>query len=381
MFDTVRSLSRSKLAALKTGTSATSTLYAMLLETPHGRFFEQSVGDDDGIRQFAFLAATSTIEAEDLVSPLYASGGTGGASGASTTPLPPEVAELGTGVDCLPSSVNGADLTLRNKLTVLNCLVFSTPHSFWVEQSTRTKETNALKASGRYDWLGYEKWDCTAWLDGPVPSCLKHDVTWASLRKFEGGDESDDPIDSAWNPRNKYLADEKFFADIKRNGCQNPTWNAEEFWCDRPSIEQAFIMQFGVRVINSKDWPYTDYDLEHINSNYGFAEYDIPNVTNVSVSQPSDGAFAVSWTYSPGTVSAATVRQYKLCWEIPSFVLFGSSSRKCKTAGGDALSHILNLLIGSARSFKSIEIWPDNRLAPTFGGLYYPPQEFSIAYE
>ena len=45
MFDVLRTLSPTKLASLQSGTSATSTLYAALLDTPHGRYFEQTVGD------------------------------------------------------------------------------------------------------------------------------------------------------------------------------------------------------------------------------------------------------------------------------------------------------------------------------------------------
>ena len=81
MFDTVESLSGSKLAALKTG----STEYAALLETPHGQQFEANVGADYIIKQFAYLMANEPSDSSD------------GASRASSS------VSL-TGLDCLPYS-------------------------------------------------------------------------------------------------------------------------------------------------------------------------------------------------------------------------------------------------------------------------------------
>ena len=164
MFDTVESLSGSKLAALKTG----STEYAALLEIPHGKDFETSVGDAHIIKRYAFLLASASPNDSSDASD---------ASRASSS--------QSTGLDCLPSS-QGQPTTTQGNLDVLNCLVFDTPHSFWVDQSLKTIDTNALKASGRYDWLGYGDWECSSWLDGPLPTCLKHDVAWGSLRKVRG---------------------------------------------------------------------------------------------------------------------------------------------------------------------------------------------------
>ena len=190
----------------------------------------------------------------------------------------------------------------------------------------------------------------------------------------------DDILDEAWNPRNKYLADERFFTDIKGNGCQNPgpdaTWSG---WCLLPSIAQAFVMQFGVRVVNSKLWPYTQYDLEHIDDNYQFAEYYIPSVDNIRVSKPSDRQFAVSWTYDPGTVRETTVSEYRLCWEKS---VFGIAGKICEKTGGHVTSYTLGisrLSLASIRSFISVEIRPNNRLT-TFGGSTYPLQEFDEEY-
>ena len=361
MFDTVESLSGSKLAALKTG----STEYAALLEIPHGKDFETSVGDAHIIKRYAFLLASASPNDSSDASD---------ASRASSS--------QSTGLDCLPSS-QGQPTTTQGNLDVLNCLVFDTPHSFSVDQSLKTIDTNALKASGRYNWLGYENWDCSRWFDGPLPSCLKHDVSWGSLRKFVGGVE-DDILDEAWNPRNKYLADERFFTDIKANGCQNRTSGIGPWsWCLMPSIGQAFIMQFGVRRINSKNWPYTRYDLEHIDENYWFTEYYIPRVIDVQTSKSSSlttQRFAVNWTYDPGTVQETSIAKYSLCWKT---VIFGITIEDCMTAPGNALSSTLSiskLSIKAVRSFISASVWPNRRLVG-FGGTFYPPQEFDLEYE
>ena len=77
----------------------------------------------------SYLGAT-TFEPGEFTAPLYAPPDDDGATGQSDTTPPEGIPALGTGLDCLPAGVTGADLSLRNKLVVLNCLVFSTPHSF-----------------------------------------------------------------------------------------------------------------------------------------------------------------------------------------------------------------------------------------------------------
>ena len=137
-------------------------------------------------------------------------------------------------MDCLPTGVDGSLMSLRNKLLVLNCIIFTTPHSFWVKGNKKSRDAEQLKAAiddpdGRYNWLKRGDWECTASPDGPKPSCLKHDVAYASLQKFGGYDTvrpltskpNDKELDEAWNPRNKALADALFKADISKYGCQD----------------------------------------------------------------------------------------------------------------------------------------------------------------
>ncbi len=193
MFSMNQSLHISKLAALKT----TKAEYSSLLETPQGNQFETNVGDPDALRQLAYLRA-AVPEPGTLDAPLYESTA-GGTIGSSTGPTTPISLGAGGGLDCLPAGVDGDRLTLANKLKVLNCLVFSTPHGFWVAQSFKTIDNNALKASGRFDWINYGDWRCSApieglkpLLNGPVPSCLNTTLDMAynalpALRQMANG--------------------------------------------------------------------------------------------------------------------------------------------------------------------------------------------------
>ena len=172
MFSRNQSLHRSKLATLKGGNSANALLYAALLETPQGRQFEANVGDSDTLKRLAYLGATVGVPGT-LVEPFYVPTG-------SRIPTMPTVSVVqGPGLDCLPRGVDGARLTLSNKLLVLNCLVFDTPHSFWVKGDASSREAKQLKReidspTGRYAWLKRGDWICSpkhVGPQGPVPSC------------------------------------------------------------------------------------------------------------------------------------------------------------------------------------------------------------------
>ena len=211
MFAAIKSASVSELATLKSNNAA----YAALLNTTYGQAFESDVGNADIIKLYATLA-----------SPPDTGGASGdGASGAAPvnpTPVPTPVPR--EGANCLRAG-ESAPTTAAAKITALNCLVFDTPHSFWVTQSGKTKTGNDLATAGdRYDFLSYGDWTCSVavltQLHRPfLPSCLKHDVAY-SLRDFLGpnilGSAWLDE-DAAWNPRNKYLADLKFSTDILKD--------------------------------------------------------------------------------------------------------------------------------------------------------------------
>ena len=161
MFGKNQDLHRSKLATLKSGSSANASLYAALLGSPRGSQFEANLADSDTLKRLAYLGATVGVPGT-LVEPLYVLPTPG-----RRIPTMPTVSVVqGPGLDCLPRGVDGARLTLRNKLLVLNCLVFDTPHSFWVKGDASSREAKQLKReidspSGRYAWLKRGDWLCS----------------------------------------------------------------------------------------------------------------------------------------------------------------------------------------------------------------------------
>ena len=217
--------------------------------------------------------------------------------------------------------MDGARLTLSNKLLVLNCLVFDTPHSFWVKGNASSREAKQLKReidspTGRYAWLKRGDWLCSRGgltPQGPVPSCLKHDVAYASLQKF-AGDDADAPLankpdgdelDEAWNPRNKALADEKLRADIRRYGCQDQSGTLAAVFCRLGSKENlAGTFHYLINKRNNKGWPIIRADLSDFESNYKFkvcSEPVVPTVSGLTVSK-SGRIITGSWEFKPGCV-------------------------------------------------------------------------------
>ena len=233
VFNTVQTLSRSKLAVLKSG----NTVYAALLETPHGRQFEAKVGAPYIVKQFAYLLANQPQEPS-------------GASGASDAPTPIQRA----GFDCLPYSGRAPD-TLQGKLDVLNCLVFDTPHRFWVNSADELKRRIDYRYRradgvmvGPHNWLGYDQdWECSYFPDVYISSCRKHDLAYGSLGKFDNA-TSISQIGKAWNPRNKALADAKLRTDISEYYCQEKR-SIDQVLCrirQRSRLTIAGFMHWGV---------------------------------------------------------------------------------------------------------------------------------------
>ncbi len=387
MFSTNQSLYNSKLANLKT----TKAEYSSLLETPQGSQFEANVGDPDALRQLAHLGA-AVPEPGTLNAPLYGStaGGTMGASAGPTTPV-----SLGAegGLDCLPTGVDGDRLTLANKLKVLNCLVFSTPHGFWVAQSFKTIDNNALKASGRFDWINYGDWRCSApfeglktLLNGPVPSCLKHDVGYG-LQRLAGIAEDgkwDTELDEAWNPRNKALADLKFRADIMKHGCQNPTEKARNSICRLPKESMAsWIYYPAVAYGNDKGWPVTKDDLSNVDSAYRFVNCTNPKVIAPTAIQLSGWSFRVTWVFEQGTCApTGSVDHYSLCAiglydERQKAIRYSCENRVPGTVNSvDFFSTFPALVeVDELEIQLTVHIVPRNR---EYGSGGYPPQYFRI---
>ena len=86
------------------------------------------MGDPDIIKLVAFLGAY-VADLGLLETPVYRANSD--SELAATTVPSLEARRLRPGMGCLPDGIVGQDLTLNNKLKVLNCLVFATPHDFW----------------------------------------------------------------------------------------------------------------------------------------------------------------------------------------------------------------------------------------------------------
>ena len=245
------------------------------------------MGNTDIIKLYATLASPA------------ASGGARGDGASGAAPVNPTPGTGVGGVGCLNVGQSVEHSPAWRKIEILNCLIFNTPRSFWVTQSTKTVSTNDLASAidMRYRFLGYGDWTCTHAVpnlpEHPFePSCVKHDVAYASLQKFAGEGDSANERDSAWNPRNKYLADIEFHADLQKDVAQ---------WSNLPSsclsfgalttinlylackiyksniglLARAHITYFGVAYGNSKfwaGWPITasDEDKKDARQNYRF---------------------------------------------------------------------------------------------------------------
>ncbi len=385
MFSTNESEARAELARLKAG----NTEYAAWLATPQGLLFESNLADPDELKFVSYLGAT-TFEPGEFTAPLYAPSGDDGVSG-QDGPDEEELPVVGTGLDCLPQTVsNGADLTLTNKLVVLNCLVFSTPHDFWVQGDNGSRDAEQLRRaidspSARFAWLNRGDWVCTNPApEGPVPSCLKHDVAYGSLQKFAGldatADLTSDPdgteLDEAWNPRNKALADAKFKADISKWGCQDPS-NAAKFGICRLSTNgfmAEHVYFWGTARVNDKGWPVTTRDVRHIDGLPRFivcSEPVVPTVSGLTVSQ-SGNAITATWTLEQGCVGTTLADvSFDVTWFSGSHQLptITSNVNTCAATGNEiTCSYIFDLPPAEAVTKVSISVVPLNR---EYGGDNY----------
>ena len=287
--------------------SSSNALYGDYLSSPRGSVLSE------GLASKARLKLTGTVMAA-APSGSSSSSGSDGASGSNggggSVPQ--------TGARCVPST---APSTLQGKLNVLNCLVFKTPHQFWADVTDEDRRT--IDAG---EWLGSGNWECDTVPEGPLPACRKHDVAYGSLQRFSGSD-STELLDRSWNPRNKALADAKFWADIDRYGC----WGGEEdeaILCLGGNWAAAWLHFKGVTDFNDKGWPVTTQDLDHARahrdgnsqsvntepSTHKFVDCSglVPRLGGVSVRRDSAGDFHATWTYQSGCVSLITVDEIEM---------------------------------------------------------------------
>ena len=329
MFSTVQTQTATTLALFAEATQANLTaldvsgltlarlgVYADYLRSPAGQRFAEAAGQTNALK---YNLNRLSLPTEDGAQ------GSGGASGQSPAT---------TGLNCLPPTNTVPNLS--GKIQALNCLVFDTSHSFWIvadDDAVDTTDAGDLKAridndSYRYDeWLAYYDWQCTLWFDGPLPSCRKHDVNWSSLEIFDDRG-SGHFIDRAWNPRNKYLADQLFVEDIYQYDCQQMSDDATG-WCTNPtrdSMSRAETMVWAVRFFNNKGWPITTADVAHAHANRQFYECDIPRLSGIRMEYVSDWAFRLHWNVDKGCVTDPDVElTFRWDW-LPYLTLEGEET-------------------------------------------------------
>ena len=310
MFSTSQRVVQAKLNALRNG----NTDYDEILGTPQGERFKAIAGNAAEIKRLLNLA-TGVATPGSIEFPVYeevqANEAVQARSPSPSQTLTQDDLRQGTGLDCLPSRVRGEDLTLDNKLRVLNCLVFDTPHSFWLDVSALKREA---RPGGRFAWLLHNTgidWRFSAPLreaQGPVVSCLKHDVAYAGLQVITGTDapRADSyTLDEAWNPRNKALADCKFKADITAYGCQNEAHDALLLCLLSPNQVMAGVFFFFVAEINHKNWPVTPADIRHFKANEEFTVCAEPVVPKVELANVVKAGYSLNATWSGAIDRAA----------------------------------------------------------------------------
>ena len=386
MFTTFQTLTATQLGSYSTSTSTGfNAEYAAWLDTPRGVEFKASAGDPAITKLHAFFMSSDTVISPGRLEPPYYTGaGRDGAVGAVSVAQTP-------GLGCLPNEVRGQFLTPANKLRVLNCLIFATPHEFWVADEDGNRTADKLRygpEAGRWGWLGTGNWKCNSpAAQAPVPSCLKHDVGYASLQMFAGaspGAADGDELDAMWNPRNKALADAKFRTDIERYGCQNLSGALAQTHCLLPNEALARSYFWGVAEspLGHRGWPVTEQDRAHFEANPQFVVCGGPPTPTLSVDsvtrRGTDLTFDAELTAKDGCVDDIEIESYTVVWRVTD--IFDMFPSPLKIPGYDFASpgsKMNTIEIGTGASLRNviqsveivrIEIKPNHR---DYGAEFY----------
>ena len=393
----------SELERLKNGNST----YADLLDNDAGRQFSQSVAAPAHVKLSAALAAAQPDA--------QASGASTRGSSARGVSARSVSDESGDEVDplseegCLrPQRANELDLPYR--LSVLNCLVFDTPHSFWVnwaEEVENAGDPELFNRLDEYDWLHYGDEECSDLGFGPItvpipddfvvhwpfPACLKHDVGLSSLQRIIGGSSNVDDVDDAFNPRNKHLADIVFGVDLRCGGHARDTYVHADYISCRSTFSWssalALLAHFysaGVSyggVLTSFHWPVTEEVVEHAVNNRRYVSCDIPRLRDVEIEQSTTDSrtFTVSWQFDP---NCATEEIEKIAFRMKADRLIDHKSTYDHTPdGSESFLWRLQGLEGTAL-LKSIaiewtQIHPENH--SYFQGILFDryPKQTNVA--
>ena len=293
---------------------------------------------------------------------------------------------MGSGLACLPEDVVGADLTLTNKLRVLNCLVFATPHEeFWVDEDDVDSLKREARSGGRFAWLLHNTgidWECSSPISdfkGPKPSCQKHDVAYAGLQVIAGTDApraDGNVLDEAWNPRNKALADDRFKADITAYGCQNQPLGAWLPCRFTTNATLAGLMFWAVTELNDRGWPVTPADIRHFEANEEFTVCAEPVVPKVEIASVVKAGYSINatWNYRQGCAPIEpTEVTFPVRWRTPDPgrpAIFVSGPSSCTVQGHSfrCTYDLPNMPPGHAIVGVDAFVIPDN---VEYGGAHY----------
>ena len=321
--------------------------------------------------------------------------------------------------------------TIAQRLQVLNCIVFQPSHSWWIDLARpiadKTADSTLLdeyKENVLVDgetnkekegiWLNGMDFECTVetparrvftdalrivtlgYLDfnikntaAELAGCLKHDLAFGSLRLIDDAATDDDP-DTAWNPRNKHLADALFYADavcldkagIERHECLSDT---EDFW-DSAVIDwlnsTASIRTWAVAEYNDKDWPITAEHISHARQNPRYVECSqpLPEIDTVNLSAKKAGDYVVvNWNLTSSCVTES-VRTISLLKAGPRDSLIESTPTNTPTQSGQfELSYLESnngIRLHGAKVFLT-----NHRYGPSFLQLNFavtiPPEYWS----
>ena len=318
-FNNLHELFKTTLATIKNGNS----VYADYLDTPQGRDFSKNVASP------RLVKSTAAIVSSLVAGPVATS--TDQATG--QVPTPPNIPRSRPSItDCLKHVP-----TPREKVNVLNCLIFHTDFEDWVTLKKNDDDGSEFETLLNSYGLDEGDYRCS---DGKIlwgrhygptttvreeAACIRHDVAWNSLQEFvkdPKGSNSEHHIDSAWHPRNKFLADALVFiewkcaehAGLKRLQCfsRNP-----DFWVlvgtsgvDSHRWRTAFIVHR-----NSFGWPITYQDLDHARENprYVICKNPVPRVSDPKLVR-NGTRFVASWDFQPGCAVGLDDVRFKLEW-------------------------------------------------------------------
>ena len=328
-------------------------LYRYYLATPGGLYFSSGLASEHTLKLFG------SVHPRILPSPFKT-----------------------TGYDCLPST---EPPTVAGKLQALNCLVFRTSHHFWATGGAALRQR-----IDRDGWLGRGNWVCDYAPDLPLPVCQKHDVGFALLQRFYGIDSVDE-LDQTWNPRNKALADAKFWVDIAQHGCIGGPMDC--YWA---SGGIAYTYFTGVAKGNHKGWPVTTQDLDHARAHqegdrdrvssapsahaYVDCAGPVPSVDGFTVRRETTGQFRANWTHQSGCVSNIVIEQI----EVVLTVYFeGGLAARHREVLSDGAATSLDFRADYFRGYSPIAVDAEFSLKPAdreYGGKAYR-QKVTLTFE